>query len=56
MSGGQKITLYINGMLVEQVSDDTYVGKGRIGGNMGVANHNNVTITFDDAAYWTALP
>lgn len=56
MHRGQKITLYINGMLVEQVSDDTYVGKGRIGVNMGVDNHNNVTITFDDAAYWTALP
>ena len=56
MHRGQKITLYINGMLVEQISDDTFVGKGRIGINMGVDNHNNVTITFDDAAYWTALP
>ena len=56
MHRGQKITLYINGMLVEQISDDTYVGKSRIGINMGVDNHNNVTITFDDAAYWTALP
>lgn len=56
MHRGQKITLYLNGALVNQVSDDTYVGKGRIGINMGVDNHDNVTITFDDAAYWTALP
>lgn len=56
MHRGQKITLYMNGALVKQVSDDTYVGKGRIGINMGVDNHNNVTIYFDDAAYWTALP
>jgi hypothetical protein len=56
MHRGQKITLYINGALINQVSDDTYVGKGRIGVNMGVDNHDNVTITFDDAAYWTSLP
>lgn len=56
MHRGQKITLYLNGSLVNQISDDTFVGKGRIGVNMGVDNHNNVTITFDDAAYWTALP
>ncbi len=56
MHRGQKITLYINGSLVNQVSDDTYVGNARIGINMGVDNHDNVTITFDDAAYWTSLP
>jgi len=56
MHRGQKITLYINGMLIDQIADDTYVGKGRVGINMGVDDHNNVTITFDDAAYWSALP
>jgi len=56
MHRGQKITLYMNGTLIDQVSDDTFVGKGRVGINMGVDNHNNVTISFDDAAYWTALP
>jgi len=53
---GEKITMYINGELVAQISDDTYVGEGRIGVNMGVDNHDNVTIFFDDAAYWTNLP
>lgn len=53
---GEKITLYINGELVDQLSDDTYVGEARIGINMGVDNHDNVTIYFDDAAYWTNLP
>jgi hypothetical protein len=53
---GEKITLYINGELVTQLSDDTYVGEGRIGINMGADNHDNVTIFFDDAAYWTDLP
>ncbi|MEJ2757964.1 MAG: DUF1080 domain-containing protein [Anaerolineales bacterium] len=53
---GEKITMYINGELVNQLSDDTYVGEGRIGINMGVDNHDNVTIYFDDAAYWTNLP
>lgn len=53
---GEKITLYINGEMVNQLSDDTYVGEGRIGVNMGVDNHDNVTIFFDDAAYWTNLP
>ncbi len=53
---GQKITLYINGELVSQVTDDAYEGTGRIGINMGVDNHDNVTIFFDDAAYWTDLP
>jgi len=51
-----KITLYINGTLVDQLSDDTYVGPGRIGFNIGVDDHDNVTFKFDNAAYWTNLP
>lgn len=56
MHKGEKITLYINGEMVNQISDDTYVGEARIGVNMGVDNHDNVTIYFDDAAYWTNIP
>ena len=51
-----KITLYINGSKLTTVTDDTYVGTGRIGINMGVDDHDNVTISFDDAAYWTTIP
>ena len=50
---GDTIAMYINGKRVHQISDDTYVGKGRIGINMGVDDHKDVTIYFDDAAYWT---
>ncbi|MBN2045844.1 MAG: hypothetical protein JW757_12540 [Anaerolineales bacterium] len=53
---GNKITLYMNGSKLTTVTDDTYVGTGRIGINMGVDDHDNVTIFFDDAAYWTSIP
>jgi hypothetical protein len=56
MHRGKKITLYINGTLVDQISDNTYVGPGRIGFNIGVDEHDNVTFKFDNAAYWTNLP
>lgn len=56
MHRGNKITLYINGALVDQVTDNTYVGPGRIGFNIGVDDHNPVTFYFDNAAYWTHLP
>jgi hypothetical protein len=51
-----EITLYVNGSKLTTVTDDTYVGTGRIGINMGVDEHDNVTIYFDDAAYWTTIP
>jgi len=51
-----KISLYMNGIKLDTITDDTYVGEGRIGVNMGVDNHDNVTIIFDDAAYWTSIP
>ena len=51
-----KISLYMNGIKLDTITDDTYVGEGRIGVNMGVDNHDNVTIIFDDASYWTSIP
>jgi hypothetical protein len=56
MHRDKKITLYINGTLVDQLSDDTYTGPERVGYNIGVDEHYNVTFKFDDAAYWTNLP
>ena len=53
---GKKIVLYVNGQKMDELTDNTYVGKGRIGVNMGVDDHDNVTVKFDDAAYWTDLP
>ncbi len=46
----------MNGQKLETVTDNTYVGKGRIGVNMGVDDHDNVTILFDDASYWEPVP
>ncbi len=51
-----KITLYMNGVKLTTVTDNTYVGEGRIGINMGADEHDNLTIYFDDAAYWTSIP
>lgn len=51
-----KITLYMNGGKLQTITDDTYVGVGRIGINMGADEHDNVTIYFDNAAYWTTIP
>ena len=53
---GDKISLYMNGIKMDTVTDDTYVNKGRIGVNMGVDDHDNVTIYFDDASYWSTIP
>lgn len=51
-----KISLYMNGIKLDTITDDTYTGIGRIGVNMGVDDHDNVTMRFDDAAYWTSIP
>jgi hypothetical protein len=51
-----KISLYMNGIKLDTITDDTYVGIGRIGVNMGVDDHDNVIMRFDDAAYWTSIP
>ena len=53
---GNDISLYINGVKMDTITDDTYVGIGRVGINMGSDKHDNLTIFFDDAAYWTSLP
>ena len=53
---GNNISLYINGVKMDTIIDDTYVGVGRIGINMGSDEHDNLTIFFDDAAYWTSIP
>lgn len=49
---GKKIVLYINGVNVGQVSDDTYNGKGKLGLLIDSTDINDFTIAFDDAAYW----
>lgn len=49
---GKKIVLYINGVKVGEVSDDTYTGKGKLGLLIDSTDINDFTIVFDDAAYW----
>jgi hypothetical protein len=50
---GTQFGIYVNGVLIGQVSDNTYTGKGKFGVVIDADNTSNFTITFDDAAYWT---
>ena len=49
---GNQIAIYINGVKVGQVADNTYPNKGKIGFLIDSIDTNNFTVAFDDAAYW----
>ncbi len=50
---GSQFGIYVNGVLIGQVTDNTYTGKGKFGVLIDADNTNDYTIIFDDAAYWT---
>lgn len=50
---GNQIAVYINGVKVGQVADNTYPDKGKIGFLIDSIDTDNFTVAFDDAAYWS---
>jgi hypothetical protein len=52
MKNGKQFGIYINGVLLGEVEDNTYIGEGKFGVIVHAANTSNFTIAYDDAAYW----
>ena len=55
MANGNTLTMYVNGLLVGEVEDDTYPFAGRFGLFVGTNQTPNFLVAFDDLLYW-ALP
>ena len=49
---GKKIGIYVNGVLLGEIEDNTYMGKNKFGVIIHAVNTTNFTIAYDDAAYW----
>jgi hypothetical protein len=52
MVNGNHITLYINGVKVDETNDALYTSKGRFGLAAAAPETSDLVITFDNAAYW----
>ena len=51
MADGSKLSVYINGHLVEEIQDDTY-SKGSFGTFIAADNTPGFTVSVSEAAYW----
>jgi LysM repeat protein len=49
---GARMTLFINGERITDVTDATYAGRGRFGVFMGAPETGEFTIQIDEIAYW----
>jgi len=49
---GDTYQLYVNGHLIAEASDDSYVGAYRFGYFVRAATENPFTVKFDDMAIW----
>jgi hypothetical protein len=52
LRNGKKIGIYVNGVLLGEVEDNTYMGENKFGVMINAVNTTNFTIAYDDAAYW----
>lgn len=52
LRNGKKIGIYVNGVLMGEVDDNTYMGENKFGVIIHAANTPDFTIAYDDAAYW----
>ena len=51
MADGSKLSVYINGHLVDEIQDDTY-SKGKFGTFIASDNTPNFSVAVSKAAYW----
>jgi LysM repeat protein len=49
---GERLSLYANGVLLNEIVDPTYAGEGRFGIFVGARETENFTIAVDEIAYW----
>jgi hypothetical protein len=48
---GEKLSVYVNGVLLEEVRDDTY-DQGAFGAFIAAAETEGFTVEISEAAYW----
>jgi hypothetical protein len=51
MVEGKKLSLYVNGVLLEEVADDIHLS-GKFGVFVGSVKTPNFTVLVDEMAYW----
>lgn len=53
MANGEKISLYANGVLLQEVNDNTFLGEGNFGALVAANATNGFTVRMDEISLWS---